>query len=142
MKPCPASPLRALSVSDGALPSHGFGRDVADLTIILNRMENPDYALADDLPLIYDELRRYAASRMSQERRDHTLQPTALVHEAWLRISRGGDRKGRKWDNRAHFFGAAAKAMRRILIESVRRKHALKRGGCDGAGRYRSGGSG
>lgn len=141
MKPCPAVPSRALSEPDGASASvgasaarplrdvRGFGRDVADLTIILNRVSNPKYALADDLPLIYDELRRYAASRMLQERRDHTLQPTALVHEAWLRISRGSDCKGRKWDNRAHFFGAAAKAMRRILIESVRRKYALKRGG-------------
>lgn len=102
MKPCPAVLSRALSESDGASASLGagsprpvgdvraLGRDVADLTIILNRISNPEYALADDLPLIYDELRRYAASRMSQERRDHTLQPTALVHEAWLRISRGG----------------------------------------------------
>ncbi|HLP75504.1 MAG TPA: ECF-type sigma factor, partial [Candidatus Paceibacterota bacterium] len=73
----------------------------------------------------YQELRRLAAARMAQEAAGHTLQPTALVHEAWLRLVGDGDRS---WQNRAHFFGAAAEAMRRILIERARRKSRLKRG--------------
>jgi len=77
------------------------------------------------LPLVYGELRRHAAVRMAHEAPGQTLQPTALVHEAWLRISDGN----RAWQNRAHFFGAAAEAMRRILIENARRKSRLKRGG-------------
>jgi RNA polymerase sigma factor (TIGR02999 family) len=79
------------------------------------------------LPLVYDDLRRHAAVRMSHESAPQTLQPTALVHEAWLRVVGDGHRR---WENRAHFFGAAAEAMRRILIESARRKSRLKRGGC------------
>jgi RNA polymerase sigma factor (TIGR02999 family) len=78
------------------------------------------------LPLVYDELRRHAAARMACESAGQTLQPTALVHEAWLRLVGGGDCV---WHNRAHFFGAAAEAMRRILIENARRKSRLKRGG-------------
>jgi RNA polymerase sigma factor (TIGR02999 family) len=78
------------------------------------------------LPLVYDDLRRHAATRMAREAAGQTLQPTALVHEAWLRIVGNGDRT---WQNRAHFFGAAAEAMRRILIENARRKSRLKRGG-------------
>ena len=101
---------------------------LSDLTLILNRVDTPGYESDEVLPLIYDELRRYAALRMAQERSDHTLQPTALVHEAWLRLSNNGKHKV-KWDNRAHFFGAAAKAMRRILIDSIRKKRSLKRGG-------------
>ena len=77
------------------------------------------------LPLVYEELRRLAAARMSQEAAGHTLQPTALVHEAWLRLMGG---QNNSWENRAHFFGAAAEAMRRILIERARRKSRLKRG--------------
>jgi RNA polymerase sigma factor (TIGR02999 family) len=77
------------------------------------------------LPLVYDDLRRHAAARMAREAAGQTLQPTALVHEAWLRIVGNGDRT---WQNRAHFFGAAAEAMRRILIENARRKSRLKRG--------------
>lgn len=80
----------------------------------------------DLLPLVYGDLRRHAASRMAQERGAQTLQPTALLHEAWLRLFRGGQRR---WENRAHFFGAAAEAMRRILIENARRKARFKRGG-------------
>ena len=102
--------------------------DLPDLTIILNQVDAPGYDSDEVLPLIYDELRRYAALRMAQERCDHTLQPTALVHEAWLRLSNNGKNRT-KWDNRAHFFGAAAKAMRRILIDSIRKKRSLKRGG-------------
>lgn len=78
------------------------------------------------LPLVYDELRRMAAARMAREAAGHTLQPTALVHEAWLRLVGDADRS---WENRAHFFGAASEAMRRILIENARRKARLKRGG-------------
>jgi RNA polymerase sigma factor (TIGR02999 family) len=105
-----------------------FCAGLSDLTIILNRIDKTGYESEEILPLIYDELRRYAALRMAQERRDHTLQPTALVHEAWLRLSNNGKNRT-KWDNRAHFFGAAAKAMRRILIDSIRKKRSLKRGG-------------
>ena len=81
---------------------------------------------AELLPLVYEELRRHARMRMAQEAPGHTLQPTALVHEAWLRMFGDGDRC---WQNRAHFFGAAAEAMRRILIEAARKKSRLKRGG-------------
>jgi RNA polymerase sigma factor (TIGR02999 family) len=80
----------------------------------------------DLLPLVYDELRRLAMSKMNHEAAGQTLQATALVHEAWLRLVGNGDQP---WDNRAHFFAAAAEAMRRILIENVRRKSRLKRGG-------------
>jgi RNA polymerase sigma factor (TIGR02999 family) len=82
-------------------------------------------ASVDLLPLVYGDLRRHAAVRMAHEAAGQTLQPTALVHEAWLRISGGNH----NWQNRAHFFGAAAEAMRRILIENARRKSRLKRGG-------------
>ena len=78
------------------------------------------------LPLVYDELRKLAAARMAREAPGHTLQPTALVHEAWLRLS--GDADPAHFDNRGHFFAAAAEAMRRILIDSARRKDAKKRG--------------
>ena len=78
------------------------------------------------LPLVYDELRRLAASKMANEAAGHTLEATALVHEAWLRLDNGPNQP---WQNRAHFFGAAAEAMRRILVENARRKHRLKRGG-------------
>jgi len=82
-------------------------------------------ASTDLLPLVYHELRRHAAGQMAREAAGQTMQPTALVHEAWLRLIHGGDRH---WQNRAHFFGAAAEAMRRILIENARRKARLKRG--------------
>jgi RNA polymerase sigma factor (TIGR02999 family) len=84
-------------------------------------------AAADLLPLVYDELRKLAAVRMAAESPDHTLQPTALVHEAYLRLVGGTDQ--RRWDNRGHFFAAAAEAMRRILIEAARRKHGPQHGG-------------
>lgn len=89
-------------------------------------MEQGDpQAAAKLLPLVYDELRRLAAQKMAGEAAGHTLQPTALVHEAWLRLG-GGDAPA--FQNRAHFFGAAAEAMRRILIEHARRRRAAKRG--------------
>ena len=78
------------------------------------------------LPLVYEELRRLAGARMAQEQAGQTLQATALVHEAWLRLIREGDRT---WQNRAHFFAAASEAMRRILIENARRKSRFKHGG-------------
>ena len=99
-----------------------------DVTIILQKIENGDrHAAADLLPLVYDELRSLANQRMSHEASDHTLQPTALVHEAFLRLVGGQDNE--QWDNRGHFFGAAAKAMRRILIESARKRQSFKHGG-------------
>lgn len=77
------------------------------------------------LPLVYDELRRLAARRLAGESREHTLQPTALVHEAWVRIVASGDRT---WQDRQHFFATAAEAMRRILVDRARRRQAAKRG--------------
>lgn len=97
-----------------------------DITLLLDAVSSGDSQAAEQfLPLVYDELRRLAAARMAQEAAGHTLQPTALVHEAWLRLA-GGQKQS--WQNRAHFFGAAAEAMRRILIERARRKSRLKRG--------------
>ena len=87
---------------------------------------SPANAAEHLLPLLYDELRKLAAQKMAQEARCRTLQPTALVHEAWLRL--GGDSQP-PWQNRAHFFAAAAQAMRRILVEHARQRAALKRGG-------------
>ena len=85
-------------------------------------------AAADLLPLVYDELRRLAASRLAREAPGHTLQPTALVHEAYLRLV-GGAAGDAGWDGRGHFFAAAAEAMRRILVEAARRKTRAKHGG-------------
>jgi|SRR5262245_2339791 len=84
-------------------------------------------AAAELLPVVYDELRRLAAARMVAESADHTLQPTALVHEAYLRLV--GPADDARWANRGHFFAAAAEAMRRILVESARRKARLRHGG-------------
>jgi RNA polymerase sigma factor (TIGR02999 family) len=100
---------------------------VSDVTRILEAAQNGDPAAAEQLlPLVYDELRRLAAHRMANEVAGQTLQPTALVHEAWLRLTGNANQK---WDGRAHFFGAAAEAMRRILIDRARRKQALRHGG-------------
>ena len=100
---------------------------MSDVTHILERVQQGDrQAAAELLPLVYDELRKIAAHRMSHEAAGHTLQPTALVHEAWLRL---GGSDAPSFENRAHFFGTAAEAMRRILVESARRKSRLKRGG-------------
>jgi RNA polymerase sigma factor (TIGR02999 family) len=104
-----------------------------DLTRILEAVEKGDRQAAGQLlPIVYDELRRLAAARMAEEKPGQTLQPTALVHEAYLRLVAGSaDETGDKpnWQGRGHFFAAAAEAMRRILIENVRRKKSLKRGG-------------
>jgi RNA polymerase sigma factor (TIGR02999 family) len=100
---------------------------MGDFTRILERAQAGDgNAAAEMLPLVYDELRRLAAAKMARESPGQTLQPTALVHEAWLRL--GGDDQP-NWQNRSHFLGAAAEAMRRILVENARRKLRLKRGG-------------
>jgi RNA polymerase sigma factor (TIGR02999 family) len=100
---------------------------VSHVTRILERIDQGDGKVAEELlPLVYEELRKLAAHKMEQEAPGQTLQPTALVHEAWLRL--GGDDQP-AWQNRAHFLAAAAEAMRRILVESARRKLRLKRGG-------------
>ena len=100
-----------------------------EITKILEAVEAGDISAAERLlPLAYDELRRIAANKMKGERAGHTLQPTALVHEAYLRLLKP-DGSQPKWNSKGHFFVAAAEAMRRILIESIRRKQALKRGG-------------
>jgi RNA polymerase sigma factor (TIGR02999 family) len=100
---------------------------ISDITQILEAAERGDSKAAEELlPLVYDELRKLAAARLANESPNQTLQPTALVHEAWLRLTRG---ENRKWDGRGHFFAAAAEAIRRILIDNARRKLAVKRGG-------------
>jgi RNA polymerase sigma factor (TIGR02999 family) len=100
---------------------------MSEVTQLLHAVSRGDeQATAKLLPLIYDELRRVARSRMVQERADHTLQATALVHEAYLRLLGDADPR---WDGRGHFFAAAAEAMRRILIDHARAKNAAKRGG-------------
>lgn len=98
-----------------------------EITVVLERIKQGDsQAAAQILPLVYDELRRLAAAKLARESVGQTLQPTALVHEVWLRL--GGDEQP-EWKNRAHFFAAAAEGMRRILIENARRKAALRHGG-------------
>jgi RNA polymerase sigma factor (TIGR02999 family) len=100
----------------------------SDVTGILTAIEQGDpHAAAQLLPLVYDELRRLAAQRLAGEAPGQTLQPTALVHEAFLRLV-GADPEAH-WAGRGHFFAAAAQAMRHILVENARRKHRLKRGG-------------
>lgn len=100
---------------------------MSDVTQILEAVHQGEPAAAGQLlPLVYAELRRLAAHKMAKEAAGQTLQPTALVHEAWLRLVGDGNRS---WDGRAHFFAAAAEAMRRILIERARRKRALRHGG-------------
>ncbi len=94
---------------------------MSDLTLMLRQPGNS----AELLAAVYEELRRLAAARMAQESAGQTLQATALVHEAWLQLVGEGDRS---WENRAHFFGAASHAMRRILVDAARRKSRLKRG--------------
>ena len=104
-----------------------YSEGVSEFTRILEGVQQGDPKAADQLlPLVYDELRRLAAAKMAQERPGQTLQPTALVHEAWLRLIVKEDAQ---WNGRAHFFGAAAEAMRRILIDNARRKRAERHGG-------------
>ncbi|TAL00242.1 MAG: sigma-70 family RNA polymerase sigma factor [Verrucomicrobia bacterium] len=100
---------------------------MSEVTLMLQAIGRGEKQASEDLlPLVYEELRRLATARMAQEAAGQTLQPTALVHEAWLRLVGDGDHG---WENRAHFFGAAAEAMRRILIDSARKRSMLKRGG-------------
>ena len=100
---------------------------MSDITLILESVGRGESKATEELfPLVYEELRRLAMVRMAREAAGHTLQPTALVHEAWVQLVGAG---GRTWKNRAHFLGAAADAMRRILIDNARRKSALKHGG-------------
>jgi RNA polymerase sigma factor (TIGR02999 family) len=101
---------------------------MTDLTGILSAIESGDPHAAEQLlPLVYDELRKLAARKLAREKPGQTLQATALVHEAYLRLVGSGT--SRPWDRRGHFFAAAAEAMRRILVESARRKAREKRGG-------------
>jgi len=102
---------------------------MTDVTRILQRLESGDPAATSELlPLVYNELRKLASARLALERPDQTLQATALVHEAYLRLV-GNQQRDQRWDGRGHFFAAAAKAMRRIVIEGARRRQRLKRGG-------------
>lgn len=107
---------------------------MADVTRILSQIESGDPAAAERLlPLVYDELRKLAAARLAHEKPGQTLQATALVHEAYIRLL-GGERSGVRedspeWNSRGHFFAAAAEAMRRILVDQARRKGQVKRGG-------------
>jgi RNA polymerase sigma factor (TIGR02999 family) len=101
---------------------------MSQVTHILSAIEQGDPKASEQLlPLVYEELRRLAAQRMLQEKPDHTLQATALVHEAYLRLV--DVEKAQHWKSRGHFFGAAAEAMRRILVENARRRGRIKRGG-------------
>jgi RNA polymerase sigma factor (TIGR02999 family) len=100
---------------------------MSEITLVLQAMGHGKSEAPEELlPLVYNELRRMAAARMAHESAGQTLQATALVHEAWLRLVSDGERS---WQNRAHFFGAASEAMRRILIDRARRKSSLKYGG-------------
>lgn len=100
---------------------------VSDVTLILDRVQRGEPAAADELlPLVYEELRKLAAVKMAQEKPGQTLQATALVHEAWLKIAGDGNQR---FANRGHFFKAAATAIQQILIDNARKKQRLKRGG-------------
>jgi RNA polymerase sigma factor (TIGR02999 family) len=102
-----------------------FSKD--DVTLLLEAVAQREEFSAEKLmPLVYNDLRLLAATRMAAESEEHTLQPTALVHEAWLRLSKSGERR---WNDRTHFFRVAALAMRRILVDHARQKARLKRGG-------------
>ena len=106
----------------------GYNAVVTDVTQILSQIESGDPSAAEQLlPLVYEHLKKLAAAKMAAERQDHTLQATALVHEAYLRLV--GGEKAQHWDSRGHFFSAAAEAMRRILVEAARHKAREKHGG-------------
>jgi RNA polymerase sigma factor (TIGR02999 family) len=103
---------------------------MSEFTCILSQIESGDPSATEKLlPLVYDELRKLAAARLAQEQPGLTLQATALVHEAYLRLVGANGSDERSWDNRGHFFAAAAEAMRRILVENARRKNRRKHGG-------------
>jgi RNA polymerase sigma factor (TIGR02999 family) len=114
-------PLGAGNPEPGGQPPQGH------VTVLLQRAGKGEQAATDELfPLVYDELRRLAGGMLAAERASHTLQPTALVHEAYMRLV-GPSNQG--WEGRAHFFGAAARAIRRILVDHARARGRLKRGG-------------
>ena len=135
-----SGPGRTLASQGGSRYNHGLectaqkplqfdrgqqGHVVSELTKILHAVNGGDRSAADQLfTLVYEELHRLASAQLARERADHTLQPTALVHEVYLRLF-----ASESWENRRHFFGAAAVSIRRILIENARAKQALKRGG-------------
>jgi RNA polymerase sigma factor (TIGR02999 family) len=101
---------------------------MSDVTHILSQIHDGDPSAAEQLlPLVYDELRKLAAQKMAQEKPGQTLQPTALVHEAFLRLV--GENAPQQWNSRGHFFGAAAEAMRRILVDQARKKERVRHGG-------------
>jgi RNA polymerase sigma factor (TIGR02999 family) len=101
---------------------------MSDVTQVLNAIEAGDPKAADRLlPLVYEELRKLAAAKMAQEKPGQTLQATALVHEAWMRLV--GPKEQKSWNGRGHFFGAAAEAMRRILVDRARQKARVRHGG-------------
>jgi RNA polymerase sigma factor (TIGR02999 family) len=112
-------------------PAGGFSRETAtmcDVTQILGKIEAGDPSAAEQLlPLVYEELRKLAAAKMAQEKPDQTLQATALVHEAYIRLV--DTEKAQHWNSRGHFFAAAAEAMRRILVEQERHKRGVAAGG-------------
>lgn len=101
---------------------------MSDVTQLLNAIDAGDHRASDQLlPLVYEELRKLAAAKMAQEKSGQTLQATALVHEAWMRLA--GTDEPKAWNSRGHFFGAAAEAMRRILVDRARQKARLRHGG-------------
>ena len=103
---------------------------MSDVSQILSRIESGDPSAAEQLmPLVYDELRKLAAARLAHERPGQTLQATALVHDAYLRLIGPADRDPQHWNDRGHFFAAAAEAMRRLLVECARRKKSVRHGG-------------
>src|SRR3954462_11466296 len=109
------------------MPRHRRFAAMNDVTLILSAIEHGDQQAAGHLlPLVYDELRKLAAQRLSQEKPGQTLQPTALVHEAYLRLAGMAAAQAQEWNGRGHFFAAAAEAMRRILIERARRGQRLR----------------
>jgi RNA polymerase sigma factor (TIGR02999 family) len=117
-----------VSIAFGHFIMYAFHAQLmSEVTRILEAMERGEVQAADELlPLVYDELRRLANFKMAHESANQTLQPTALVHEAWLRLAGDGSQR---WENRGHFFAAAAEAMRRILIDRARRRQCIRHGG-------------
>lgn len=124
----PATPADSCVVGSHTLLGTTTICDMSDVTQILLQIESGDPSAAEQLlPLVYDELRKLAAARLAQEKPGHTLQATGLVHDAWLKLV--DVKHAQRWNSRGHFFAAAAEAMRRILVDSAKRKKAARRGG-------------